>query len=925
MKKILDWDKYIEKATEAVAEGIVLLKNDEVLDKETGISTPVLPLNPEKEIAVFGRIQLHYYKSGTGSGGMVNVPEVIGIPEGIRRIGGKINEELFEEYSNWEQEHPFDGGTGWGTEPWSQEEMPVSDELAEKTAKKNDTALVILGRTAGEDVDMVAAPGGYYLSEEEERLLEKVRKHFKKMVVLMNVASIIDMGFVLRFSPDAVLYGWQGGMVGGLGTAKVLYGEVSPSGHLSDTIARSIEDYPAGKNFGDPFQSLYQEDIYVGYRYFETFAKEKVLYPFGYGLSYTKFSYSDADVNKEGNWITVTVKVTNTGKAAGKAVYQIYCEQPQGVLGKPSRVLCGFEKTRELAPLESETLVIGFDLYSLGSYDDSGVTGHRYSYLCEAGEYILYGGEDVRSAESIGNFSLEEEEVFKECESALAPVTPFTRMRNEKGNQIFEDVPLMSYDEKERRLNRIPKEIAYTGDQGIKLEDVVNEKNSLEEFIAQLSDEELACISLGEGMGSPKVTPGTAAAFGGVTDSLKEKGVPCGCCTDGPSGMRMDCGTKAFSIPNGTMLACTYNRVLQTELFEYLGTEMAYRHIECLLGPGINIHRYPLNGRNFEYFSEDPFLTGEMAAAQLEGMHQAGVTGTIKHFCGNNQENGRHTIDSVISERALREIYLKGFEIAVKKGNAKTIMTTYGSVNGLWTAGSFDLTTVILREEWGFRGLAMTDWWAAINRRGKEANRRDFAAMVMAQNDLYMTSQSAMESKGQILESLKENDLQRSELQRNAKNILTVLMESNAMKRQMNTADEVEVVNFPEDTTQDAGDVMTYNIDENPEIDLSMVNTERGRSYSFIVETRNPGLYQYHVTARNEQGILAQVPMSLFCMGTLCGTHTWNGTHGEPVTLSGNCGMFSRYSTIRLFFAISGLELETIKFTFEKPRVRVQD
>ncbi|MBO4515506.1 MAG: beta-glucosidase, partial [Lachnospiraceae bacterium] len=468
--------------------------------------------------------------------------------------------------------------------------------------------------------------------------------------------------------------------------------------------------------------------------------------------------------------------------------------------------------------------------------------------------------------------------------------------------------------EEERRLKKLPEEIPYTGDLGIRLADVALGKHELKEFIGQLSDEDLACIIRGEGMGSPKVTAGTAAAFGGVSPRLAEFGIPCGCCSDGPSGMRLDCGTKAFSLPGGTMLACTWNRELLTELFAFTGLEMSANHVECLLGPGMNIHRHPLNGRNFEYFSEDPFLTGEVAAAQLWGLHSAGVTGTIKHFCGNNQETRRHFLDSVISERALREIYLKGFEIAVKKGGAYTIMTTYGSVNGLWTAGSYDLTTVILREEWGFEGLAMTDWWANINRRGQAPDKRDLAAMAMAQNDVYMVCADGEHHDDNTLESLGKGELQRAELQRNAANVLGVVLRSNAMKRLMGTAEAVEIVGREEEGSINQEEVPCYHIVDQLTVDLSGVKTARDFSYSFVLDMEKVGRFRFTLTASSEAGELAQIPVTVFSMGTACGTFTWNGTGGKPVSYSGSTFMFSRYTTIRLYFAQGGLDLQDIRF-----------
>lgn len=909
MKKTLDWNLYIEKAVEAVQEGMVLLKND----KNT------LPLKKGEELAIFGRIQLHYYKSGTGSGGMVNVSEVVGITEGLMRRGANINLDLLQTYKDWDVKNPYDHGEGWGGEPWSQIEMPLTDEIAKKAAATSKTAIVIIGRTAGEEMDNKFEPGAYLLSEGEKAMMKTVRAHFDKMVVVLNVAAVMDMSFVDEFNPEAVLYAWQGGMIGGLGTADVLMGKVSPSGKLTDTIAYKVEDYSSHKNFGDIHRDIYQEDIYLGYRYFETFAKDCVRYPFGFGLSYTTFAVDGVCLTYDESQAKVQAKVKNTGAVAGKEVVQVYCEAPQGKLGKPSRVLCGFVKTASLAPGAEENVEINVKNYDLASFDDSGVTGHRYAYVMEAGEYKFYVGSDVRSAALAGSFTLASDKVILQVTSAAAPVIPFERMINKDGKMAFEPVPLSEINEAERRMAAMPVEIPYTGDKGIKLSDVVEKRATLEQFIAQLSDEDLACIIRGEGMGSPRVTAGTASAFGGVSKSLEDFGIPAGCCSDGPSGMRLDCGTKAFSLPNGTLLACTYNENLLTELFSLTGLEMTANHVDCLLGPGMNIHRHPLNGRNFEYFSEDPFVTGHIAAAQLKGMHSAGVTGTIKHFCGNNQETGRHTIDSVMSERALREIYLRGFEIAVKEGEAKTVMTTYGSLNGLWTAGNFDLNTTILRNEWGFTGFTMTDWWANINRRGQEQpDKNDFAAMAMAQNDVYMVCAESANHEDSTLASLAKGELQRAELQRNAANILRFTMTTHAMERIMNAQPEIDIINRPDEATADVGDVKFYDLNEDLTIDLSDANTERGRSHSFVLNTAIPGKYRYVITASSTQSELAQIPVTLISLGTVSGTFTWNGTGGKPVSFSGELPIFSKYNAIRLFFAQSGLNLIDIRFTLEQ-------
>lgn len=909
MERILDWNKYLDTAAKMVSEGIVMLKNE----------NNALPLDTDKEVAVFGRIQFHYYKSGTGSGGMVNVTKVVNILDGLIDNGVKVNEKLLGTYRKWDKENPFDLGEGWGGEPWSQKEMPLDEGLVKETAKSCETAIVIIGRTAGEEQDNRLEAGSYLLSDDEIEMLTVVRENFKKVVLLLNVGNIIDMTDINRIAPDAVLYVWQGGMTGGKGTADVLTGKVSPSGKLPDTIAYKVSDYPSDANFGrEENRDIYAEDIYVGYRYFETFAKEKVLYPFGFGLSYTEFEIKTEKAEITEGAVKLSVSVKNIGSYKGKEVIEVYCEAPQGRLGKAARVLCGFEKTRELAPQEEQAVEIAVDIAKLASYDDSGVTGNKSCYVLEAGEYKFYVGSDVRSAEYACSFEQGEDFVTERLTQSLAPVENFERIKPVCEGGAFsigrEAVLVSEVDESARRLEKLPKEIAYTGDKGIKLWDVKNGKNTMDEFIAQLSDYDLSCIIRGEGMGSPRVTAGTASAFGGVSENLNGFGIPAGCCSDGPSGMRLDCGTKAFSLPNGTMIASSFNKELTSELFTFMGLEMAANKVDCLLGPGMNIHRHPLNGRNFEYFSEDPFLTGKMAAAELKGMAGAGVTGTIKHFCANNRETNRHFIDSVVSERALREIYLKGFEIAVKEGGASSVMTTYGRVNGLWTAGNFDLNAVILREEWGFKGFTMTDWWANINVRGKEPDKTDLAAMARAQNDVYMVCPDGEKNDDNTLDALENGGIERCELQRNAANICGFLLHTNALKRAEGIGDTVKVINREDEEQEDDKPVQFYKVDRDITLDLSDVDTKKGTSYSFALDLSNFGIYRVIVTASSTQSELAQIPMTLFSMGTAVGTFTFNGTGGKAVSMEKETPMFSRFTTFRIYFAQNGLELHSIRF-----------
>ena len=705
----LDLERYAVLARQATAEGCVLLENE----------GQALPLREGERVAVFGRMAFHYYKSGLGSGGLVNTRYVVGILDALKDCKEiRLDEKLMGIYEDWIRENPFDEGQGWGRVPWCQKEMEVTDEML-GCARDNDVSLVIIGRTAGEDQDNNAGPGSYCLTETEEDMIRRVCQVSKRTVVVLNVGNIIDMSWVEKYHPQAVLYAWQGGQEGGNGVADVLTGKVCACGKLTDTIAQSIEDYPSTENFGDPFKNYYKEDIYVGYRYFETFAKDKVLYPFGYGLSYTSFGIKAEILKNSEEELTVAAEVVNTGAVKGKEVVQVYAKVPQGKLGNPARRLIGFAKTGELKPGEKEEVVIVIPKYDLTSYDDSGVTGHKSCYVLEEGTYEISVGSDVRSAESAGCYE-EKFRVVEKLQEACAPVEKFSRMKavlmpDGSYQAVTEEVPVRTVDPQERRKQNLPETLAYTGDKGYKLVDVLDGKVSMENFVAQISEEDLIAMFRGEGMCSPKVTPGTAAAFGGVTESMKALGIPVGCCADGPSGIRMDCGTKAFSLPNGTALGCTFNTELVSDLYEMTGKELRLNKIDSLLGPGMNIHRNPLNGRNFEYISEDPLLTGRICAAQVKAMAKSGIGSTIKHFCGNNQEVGRSTSDSVISERCLREIYLKGFEMAVREGGARSVMTTYGSVNGLWTAGSYDLCTTILRKEWGFEGIVMTDWWAKSN------------------------------------------------------------------------------------------------------------------------------------------------------------------------------------------------------------------
>lgn len=816
---------------EAAAEGAVLLKNE----------GHMLPIKKDETVSIFGRSQIEYYRSGTGSGGAVNVPYVKNILDGIKENNAfPVNEELVETYKEWLKEHPFDnGGGGWAAEPWHQEEMEITDEIACRAAEKSEKAIFLIGRTAGEDKDYEDTEGSYLLTKREKENLRIVTKYFNEVAVLLNVSNIIDMSWTKDAAYQdhikAILYIWQGGMEGANAVADLLSGRVTPSGKLTDTIAEKLSDYPAADHFGSKTENIYAEDIYVGYRYFETFAPEKVMYEFGFGLSYTEFSMETVKAESTGNGkdakIALSIRVKNTGAAAGKEAAQVYVSAPQGQLGKPAKVLCGFAKTKLLAPGEEEVLELTIPVSRFASYDDSGVTGHKSCYVLEEGLYEIYVGNSVRCTEKAnvdgkGGYEIASCVVTEELKEALAPTKEFLRLKTgrQKEDGVFarayEKAPQQMVDLAERIKSRLPKELPQTGNKGITLQAVAeNIKNGssveeeLDAFVAQFTNEELAVIVRGEGMSSPKVTPGTASAFGGVSDSLHGYGIPIACASDGPSGIRMESGLKATQLPIGTLLACSFNIPMMEELYQMEGRELVGNEIDTLLGPGINIHRYPLNGRNFEYFSEDPLVTGQFAAAMTRGIRSAGSSATVKHFAANNQETERHNVNSVVSERALREIYLKGFEIAVKEGNANSIMTSYNPVNGHWTASNYDLNTTILRGEWGYQGIVMTDWWAKMNDvvNGGEADRRYTSFMVRAQNDLYMVvnnNGAAINAVGDdTLEALEAGKLTVGELQRCAKNICRFLLGTPVMKRPLKDFDPLLTVTAKEAVNTDGKQV----------------------------------------------------------------------------------------------------------------------
>ena len=746
-----------EKCLQSAEEGTVLLKND----------NDVLPIKDEK-ISVFGRCQINYFYVGYGSGGDVNQPYEVSLIDGLKNNGVRLNEELLAIYKKWCADNPINHGF-WGHWPMNYPEMELSADVVKRAGENSDKAIVVLGRAAGEDRENKLEKGSYYLTDTEINMLNLVTANFDKIIVIMNCGNIVDMSWVKDYGDkiSGIIYAWQCGMESGNAIANILTGKANPSGRLADTIAVKYEDYPSAKDFGNLEFNNYTEDIFVGYRYFETFAPEKALYPFGFGLGYTTFDIEPVSFEYNEN-VKISVKVTNTGAVAGKEVVQIYVSAPSVKLHKAKKSLVAFKKTSELAPNESETLEFTVKPYDFASFDED-----IYSYILEEGEYVFLAGNSVKTENVAGKVTIGYT-VLEEL-SQICPVkNPFKLITGEM-------TKTGDLDLKKRILDNLPKEIGFKGDKGYKLEDVKAGKISLDEFISQLDNKELEALTRGQGkMDSHYGVVGNAGAFGGIIPSLQEKGIPPIITTDGPAGIRIRKYTSL--IPCGTALACTWNTPLIEELTSVMGAELSHHKSDVLLAPGMNIHRNVLCGRNFEYFSEDPLLSGKMAGAYTRGIQSGGGSACPKHFACNNQEVKRTTNDSRLTQRALREIYLKGFEICVKEASPLNIMTSYNKINGVWSHYNYDLVTTVLRGEWGYEGNVMTDWWMQKSPSPEFPSIKDNAYRVRSQVDVLMPGgvhhvEKKYKSDGTLLKGIDTpSGITRAELERTAKNVLNLAL-----------------------------------------------------------------------------------------------------------------------------------------------------
>lgn len=747
------------------AESMVLLKN-------IGNTLPLLG-SPEEpvSVAVFGVGQVYTVKGGTGSGNVNNL-KTVSLLEGLEECPSlKPDGLLARKYRTWALGHE-NMCVEAGMEPkgYFNPEMPLTGEEVRSFAIGNDAAIVVLTRVAGEGADMRAEEGMIYLTQRERELMDQVTTHFEKTILLLNTAGYLEItDYVQKFSA-IVFMGLPGQDAGAV--ADVLTGSVLPSGHLTDTWPLRYSQYPTAEEFsrkhgngrinqvmGDTSEQIdvyYHDDIYVGYRYFDTFG-EDVLYPFGYGLTYGKTELTAYSFGVTGDRITISATVENTGNVfAARQVLQVYLSAPQGTLEQPFQQLCAFGKTRLLAPGEEETLELSFRLSDFASFSEK-----TYSYLLEKGHYYVRLGTDSRTTNVCGAVYLPETVTTQVLSDRMGHTpedftvlsgknaTPITYPGEEEELQ-FAKAHAVRLSPREFRTTkqkyRKPYGILRRGKTDLRLADVMKERCSLSEFVASMEASDLCRLVCGIGMdfaglpGFEDEAPHDSSANGiiggggmkvhgsaGETADLYEKyGIPAISLSDGPAGIRIAQKVKneegevirmqlCTAFPVGSLLACSWDPEVLGGIGTGIATEMTEYGIEILLAPGMNIHRNPLCGRNYEYYSEDPLVSGFCAASMTKALQKFGVGVTVKHFAGNNQETQRTNSNDIISQRALREIYLRGFEKVVKEAQPYAVMTSYNDINGVPTGNNYDLTTAILRDEWGFKGMVVTDWGGGIS------------------------------------------------------------------------------------------------------------------------------------------------------------------------------------------------------------------
>ena len=840
----------MERSRRIATQGMVLLKNDGILPiRNTGMN-----------LALYGSGARRTVKGGSGSGD-VNSRLIVNVEQGMKEAGFVVTTgNWMERYDTMCKENMDTYMAGFTatlaekgnaaimdalTNPYKEPDEPeVSVEDIQNS--NADTVIYVLARNSGEGRDRSPDSGDYELSARERCNLEKITEAYTNVIVVLNVGGVIDTKFIRGLKGvNAILLMSQAGNIGGYALADILTGKETPSGHLASTWAENYSDYPSADTFSHMNHNLddeyYEEGIYVGYRYFDSFDISPA-YPFGYGLSYTTFSIRMNSVTLMDDHVKILAEVKNTGKEfAGREVVQVYYSAPIGEIEKPYQELAGYVKTKKLYPGEEQKIEISFPVTSMASYDEK-----RASYVLEQGEYIIRVGSHSRSTHVAAILELDRDVITETLTNRINPDTNVTLL-SAKGSKPY------SYADEEiekKNANRIkiiadeiptgkkpvyselPKEIPVPDSEKVTLDMVRRGEESLDTLVGQLTVNEMAELCVGTargGFGSVSIIGAASTACpgaaGDTTSSLIDsRHVPNIVLADGPAGLRLSksfvadaednpipgLGESALgglellfggpkperpadavdyyqyctAIPIATMLAQTWDLEAIEEAGSIVGEEMEEFGVALWLAPGMNIHRNPLCGRNFEYYSEDPLVSGKCAAAVTKGVQKhPGCGTTIKHFAMNNQEDNRQHCNVHCTERAIREIYLKGFEIAVKESQPLALMTSYNLLNGIHTANHYDLLTAVCRDEWGFTGLIMTDWGTTgggdLNPDAKTKYGFSSAAgCIKAGNDLIMPgSQMDLD---EIINAVEAEDidypLTKGELQACAKRVLETIL-----------------------------------------------------------------------------------------------------------------------------------------------------
>lgn len=845
----------MERVRKLASQGMVLLENDGAL--------PIT--DTTKKIALYGNGARQTVKGGTGSGD-VNSRSVVTIEDGLKAAGytvtttawidayDKIVEAGRDQYIQMLKDeaakkgdpmfaifmtldHPFIAPSV---------QMVTEEDIA---ASDTDTAIFVISRNSGEGADRSDIVGDYRLYDEERAALTAVAAAYEKCIVILNVGGVIDTGFIQELPGiNAVVLMSQAGNIGGYAIADIISGAVTPSGKLTTTWAKKYSDYPSSEHFshndGDVDDAYYNDGIFVGYRYFDTFNVTPA-YPFGFGRSYTTFDIETMGVCADPETVSVAVKVTNTGAAyAGKEVVQIYYSAPKGELEKPYQELAAYAKTALLAPGESQELTISFPTKTMASYSTA-----EAAWVLEAGSYVIRVGNCSRATAVAAVIELDRKAMTEKLSNRFPLDTELEEISAadavscsypEEAAQIAA-APIIELDaaeipctEAEYHTER-PEYAAPDTDSKITMDDVVAGRATVEQLTAQLTDEELATVCVGApnamAGGESIIGSASAAVPGAAGDTtsimIEDRNIMNMILADGPAGLRLQpeflttpegvlipAGIIALpgleklmeglpplpgpkpgpdsihyyqyctAIPIATLLAMSWDVDLIEECGSIVGEEMEEFNVTLWLAPGMNIHRNPLCGRNFEYYSEDPLVSGMCAAADTKGVQShAGIGTTIKHYAVNNQEDNRLHSNSHVSERALREIYLKGFEICIKSSQPMSVMSSYNLLNGIHTANSYDLLTAVLRDEWGFAGMVMTDWGTTGTIfMGQEYKYGDSSPAFCVKNGNELIMPGAQSDIDGILKSLHgedpEHPLGKGELQHSARNILNLIAQT---------------------------------------------------------------------------------------------------------------------------------------------------